>query len=52
MGTLAYVTITAIPGVMVYISMLYILGSPLLAIVPAGICWTTLFFGLQGLRGE
>ena len=52
MGAVAYVMITATPAFFVYVSFLYILGSPLLAIVPAGICWTTLFFGLQSLRGE
>jgi len=52
MGAVAYVLITATPAFVVYISVLYWLGSPLLAIVPAGICWTALFFGLQSLRGD
>ena len=53
MGTaVVYVLITAIPTFTVYVSMLYILGSPLLAIVPAGICYATAHVGYNLLRGE
>jgi len=52
MGAVAYVLITATPAFVVYISVLYWIGSPLLAIVPAGICWGACFFGFKALRGD
>lgn len=41
------ILVTAVPAIVAYFSLMFVLSSPLLAIVPAGIIWWMCYWGFS-----